>query len=694
MFCPNCGFSYDGTSKFCPQCGAMLPTDAQQVNQPVTPPAPQPDQNYYAAPQAQPEQNYYTAPQAQPEQNYYTAPQAQPEQNYYATPQAQPEQNYYTAPQAQPEQNYYTAPQAQPEQNYYTAPQAQPEAQDQPVQQPMYAQPAPFINEVEPQQIQHESPSEKTSTKKKFYKKPKFWIVTALIVALITVPVVLCVSMFGNFFMKLFASDESYAQYVHENAVEDVADDFSEIYAELKGNLSSSSVNGVQSYASQVDLDLEVGEKVLNILSKETGVDLSWAKKVSFKYNLVQNKGKMMYEVAVVLNNVDIISFDVILDFVDTHKMYITSKELIDKYISFPFPEDFSLEASNRLNQILSKLPSPAVMERLVNRYLGIIVEQFENVDKKNDTIEIGSVKANYEKYTVTIDANTISNIFKAVLKKAANDNDIKNILRSFESLLGDDLPTEGSLVQNFEQSLRFVPDMITPEMFGDIKFFYSFWVDGDGDIKGIEIDVDGNIISFVAPEKGKKSALELKISSANTGTISFSGESVVSDEKINGKYTLVFQGQEIITIDLIDYDEEANKYGIKEGAIEIAPSASIMNMLTSELVSNAVPAEIRGLLENGIKIRLESKAAGNGGVSIISILSGNDNLVSVSAGAEMKTPTDIKIPEESVDQSTITEPSDLGINLESVLTSLFIKLRLAGVPDEIFELIQNSIPQ
>ena len=611
MLCPNCGYSSEATTKFCPKCGALIQNDVQQSAPAVENP---------------------TMPGMSPQE-------IQPE-TQYAAPQMP------VTPQPAPTPNESNVPAQQ------------------------YA--------FQPQTL--EAPTAEPAKKKKFFKKPKFWLVTALVVAVIAVPAFIFSGYIGNFFVKTFSSDAGYTQHVHENAVEDLAENVTDLYGNLKTSLSSSSIDGGQNIANKIDLSLEASEKVLNLLSAYSGVDLSWAKKVSLEYVINVKNGKQQLEVSLVLNEVKLLTANAIIDTNDTKMIYITIDGIMDKYVSIPLPEEFMPQDMDEIMLILDKLPSPAVVERLINRYAGVAFEQIKNVEKTEDTLVVGNVKASYDKYTVNVDEKFVSNMVVAILKKAKNDKDIKSILNSIEELSTNPYQSKGFLVEGFNEFIEEGLEEFTSITPGNEVFFtYSFWVDGEGDIVGTRIDIAGGVISVIAPESGKKSAFEFKVIPPRGSGVIFSGDAVTSGGKKNGKYTLTVEGQDLITLELINFDTEAAEKGKFKGAIELAPSPAIM-----ELVEDELPSVIRSLISNDVRLRLEGATSVNTDKLTLSLVSGSESLISVSISATPLKPSNIYIPKDSISALLLKDPSQLGIDANKVLTDLISKLTQAGFPNDL----------
>ena len=231
----------------------------------------------------------------------------------------------------------------------------------------------------------------------------------------------------------------------------------------------------------------------------------------------------------------------------------------------------------------------------------------------------------------------------------------------------------------------------ISKDMFGDLEFEYSTWIDSKGEIVGIEFEYEGAKISVIAPESGKKSAIEIKIE-ANGQKVVFSGEGVTKGDKLNGEYDLVVFGQEVVTVNVTDYDKKKADDGYINGTFEIAPAKSIMNSITPMLSMYDVPEEISSLVTNGLKLKVVLTSDESKNAVSVSIVSGSDEMITFSANINYKEQQKVTIPSEYVDVSDEEALEELALNLdvEKIIATLKTNLKDAGVPSDILDLLET----
>ena len=115
-------------------------------------------------------------------------------------------------------------------------------------------------------------------------------------------------------------------------------------------------------------------------------------------------------------------------------------------------------------------------------------------------------------------------------------------------------------------------------------------------------------------------------------------------------EYDLVVFGQDIITVNVTDYDKKKAEEGYINGTFEIAPAKAIMDSITPMLSMNDVPEEISSLVTNGLKLKLVLTGDASKSAVAVSIVSGSDEMITFSANINFKDQQKVTIPSEYVD--------------------------------------------
>ena len=507
MICSNCGSQVPEGSKFCPVCGAKaaetLMNEAGQTVQNEMSAQTQPLDQY-----AQPQQQY-----AQPQQQY-----AQPQQQY-----AQPQQQY-----AQPQQQY-----AQPQQQY-----AQPQQQ--------YAQPQQYAQAYAPAAV----------AKNGLGTGVKVLIAVLSIVAVLGIVFAVFSSQIINFFKQMTMSD---AEYLQSKTLE-ATSDFTDLAALSYGKVASNEGAG-----AELTFDLELGDGLLNML-KLSGADFSWFKSVGGNVKASVTRGSAGGEMSVKLNENELLSATLTLE---NGKVYISVPDLTDKVAVIDVAalskamnggSSGSLDMSGVtevLKKITEALPDPEETEELIDRYVKVVVESIDNVEKTSDTYTVDQISQKASLYTAKITSVEAKKIAENVLKTLRDDADVKKIIEDLAEATGSKDLTYDNFKEEISNSL---------DKLDSIKFegaaYYKMWVNSSGEVLGTEFNVDSE--EFKAQIRGRsafdgdKFAYE-EIAVVNGQNILLVGGSgTKSGDRITGSFLVKFNEINMMTISCKDFEVES----------------------------------------------------------------------------------------------------------------------------------------
>ncbi len=565
----------------------------------------------------------------------------------------------------------------------------EPAAPQQPISEPVVEPVAPQQPVVEPvvNTVAPNQPKPKKAKKKGLIAI----IASVLVVALLGVGVAFNIDTIGNFFKKTFSSDEEYLQGQYEDKAEDLADKIGSTVGQIaSGEITKNAADG--------EIKLEVNPKLMNLLAKVVlgageELDLSWVKDVAISYDINLDGDKYSCNIGLKFNGVTIISADVIADVFDSKMAYVKLNGLLDKYIAVPLDIEDELgdmgEMKEMMEAVAEKLPDEKTIASIINRYVKVVLDQVEETEKEKDTLSVGDVEAKYEKYTIEVNSKLLANMLEAVLEEAKDDKELKDVIKNIASI-EEGVDTK-QVIEEFEEGIEYALDNISKDMFGDIEFEYTTWIDSKGEIVGLEFEYEGATISVIAPEDGKKSALEIKIVSGDQKIV-FSGEGVTKSDKLSGEYDLVVFGQEILTVTVTDYDTKKAEKGYINGTFEIAPAKAIMDSITPMLSTNDVPEDISSLITAGLKLKIKLTSDEKKSEIAVSIVSGSDDMITLLANLNFKEEQKVTVPSEYVDVEDEDALEGLAseLDVEKIINSFKSKFKEAGVPSDILDLLEN----
>ena len=740
MFCRQCGNRCEDGELFCGNCGAPL-TAPEEVAETVeqAEDAVQTQAEGFVQQGAQTEEvPQYAAPQYAAPQNsapQYNAPQYNAPQ--YGAPQ-------YGAPQYGAPQ--YGAPQ-------YGAPQyGAPQYGAQPQMNGFYA-----------------APQQPVKAKKKTGKKVLISIVSVLaaLALLVGLAFVIFPKQSKALFAKIFYSDEKNFKTIQSAELADKASEIAEDFENLKnfagGDKQAITNLNVKAYIEDYIFDL--------ITQNMEGIpDLGWLSEIGIDYATNTGDDVNAGIVKISLSGGEALSVDYRID-ADSGKIYVCIPELSDKFIEFElstvtdmfsgmfnfnipnfgfdgnddyddYDDDYdydydygydldigSYEEQAKLAvqaglKLLSSIPSDKV-ETLVNRYGNIIIDEIQNVEKKDETLEIEGVSEDLTTYVATISEKDSVRIRKAILESMKDDEDIKDIVKEVESTLKEFIDlTNGyesyedpydMMIDGIKQSLDNLKD---EEEYAtdETAIIYTIWVDGSGEVKGRSIDAPDyfgdleNAMYYKKVEADGKCAFEgkantdlvsnLPLPDALSGfelpdTVKIVGSGKEDGDKFTGDVYIYCESYgdeyQILKIECEDFNFEE----IKDGKLNGKAKFSVGDGLVDYIDENVNSYDASSMMQTLSQISLECDFESDGTEQNfdVSVLLLGQKLVRLEGGADNQSNSvKAEIPSNSKTVE-ITDTEDLLAWAKDFKTDSFInKLKSAGVPSDLCDQLKEAL--
>ena len=637
MFCPHCGNSLPDGARFCINCGSQVKPDAPAAVEQQVPP---PQQAW----QPQPQQTW----DPQPQQNWQ--PQ-QPQQSWDPQPQ-QPQQSW----DPQPQQTWQT-----PQQSWQPQPQQSWQSQQQARQEP-YAAPS-----VQPVPVTPKSKKKLTAI---LISAGAILVVAALILAFFT--------PLSNFFRRTVSSPESYYQYVEKRSsskLSDDAGDYYEAFVPAQETLSGRSLDA--------ELTLTLGDGLKQLLADSAQMDLDWFKDASVHVTSALGEDLGSANVDLSINGKQIINADGILDLEKLEllcRIPMFSSEyfrapLEDVGYMMPADLDELLESEefNQYQKILDAMPKDDQVRKLIERYSGLITKQIETVEKGEQTIEVQGVSQKCTKLTATIDNETMLKIVKAVGEELLEDKDVEKIVVNMASALGEMSGEEDADYgkEVYEEMLEKIRELLdeaenSEEEIDNVESVV--FVDNSGKVIGRVLQLQDNVLEYLRPEDGEKFGLRLNVIS-DYASFTLTGDGLDRSGKIFGNFVLEYEGEELATIEIEDFDKDGLKDGELKGAFTVTPSASL---LQSGSVDIPIP---------DLALRIEADCEEDKADLTISVLQ-KDN-VYLTLAAKIRLGHDdpsVKTAPQALDM----EEWSSSIDSENAMQELYDAFENAGVPEDV----------
>ena len=560
MNCSKCGHEITGNIKFCPKCGTPVEAAPEATDTPVEEVVETPEVE--AAPETPvveeaPEAEAPAAPETEENASLF-GDSTEPlfERNEGSIFEDAPVAENDVLGDAPTEE---LTPDAAP-----TAPAADPAMIQQPAYAPEYIPEAP---------------------KKKFNK---VWLIVIGAVILVGAIVAL---IFYNF-RAAFSSPKSLMKNALVGYVEDTFDE-NQAYYDLRAQTLKD--NGNQQV---VDATVTLDDGFRDLLDNYN-VDMDWLESAHIRMEVgSEGENSVGANIYGGVNGVDVVSL-LYLAQVDDKVFYMQLPELSKEYLGVDLSEvsddDMSsafasLDALSQMGQINSD-----DVKKLSVKYTKLVADELKDIDKDKDELEVDGVAADYYALTATIDQETAAAISVAVGEEVLEDQELKALMKiyfdyySSNPMLADSYDIGTTDFEDwYDDFLDDVEDMVK-EQKKNLKNFQKHhdgdlelaelivYINSKGDLKGIELtpeSADGKLYAYY-PEDGDEFGMEIGFTDGYDETI-ITGSGTKSHDVINGEFTVKSDGEDILEIEVIDYDEGAYEKGHLIGEFIVRPGNDV----------------------------------------------------------------------------------------------------------------------
>ena len=643
MFCKNCGKEIADGSKFCTQCGYRLDVTPDvpgvPAEQPAAPVAPVAEQPVVQEVPVTPVAPVAEQPVVQEAPVTPVAPMA--EQSVVQEVPVTPVAPVAEQPVVQEAPVTPVAPVAE-----QPVVQEVPVTPVAPVQQPVaQAAPVPPVAPVPAAPVAQEKP------KKKKTGKIVLAIVGAVVIA-VALLIVFNLSALANFAKKTFSSPDKYYQWVEMQNVKDASGLVSNVYGDAHDQLKN-----MFNMSSSGEIKFELGEAGQEMLSMSgfAGVDTSWFKDATIKFDSSLKDKAVQANMAFLLGKDQLASIDVIEDMKDGLAIYMAIPEISKTYLGVDMEEmsgmdmDVMTQYYEFIELIVGIIPNDAQVEKLINKYSEIALGCIDDVKmKEGRSLRAEGITEKCTELTVTIDADTLQKIAEAVIEELIKDKEVEKIIyKVCEGLAESDFEDLGmefdmdaeEVYESFLEGLEYAAD--STDEIGDYEFEFEMevYVDGKGNIRGRSFTIgdewDTVEFSVIAPHKGKNFGYKASII-YDGEEVAIAGTGKDSGKKISGEFAIQYNGASICDIIATDFNIDEIKKGYLSGNFVIKPSSGINRVIGMSSASSML-AEL--------EVEIDCKTSKKSGECVISVRTGEDEWGTLSVKTSQGSGKKVSIP-------------------------------------------------
>ncbi|MBR4732404.1 MAG: zinc-ribbon domain-containing protein [Lachnospiraceae bacterium] len=663
MFCLNCGKVIPDGAKFCAACGTPIQAEgvnapeAIKISEPVMPAEPV----IPAAPVA-PE-----APAAT-----YAAPEN------YAAPAS------YAAPES------YAVPES------YAAPVQEAPAPAAPVQ------PAPVAPSWSP------IPEEPQQSKKGGKGLGIVIAAVAAIVVLIGGIAFMARDKVSHAIHKTFDKPKDYYAYVEKKNLTALTNGTgAEAVTKVLDQIKSENV----SISETMKIRLGSRGKDFTALAKSAGVDLSWLDSVGISYTGTVKDTQMKLVFAPILNDVTIANAIMMLD-IKEGQAFASIPELSEKFVGISFGDAYSYEQmAEQMEQVYGMFeemakacPDAKEVEKLALKYYQIVIDQVEEMQKDKAKLEAGDVTQDCTQLTMELKSKDVQKIVSAVIKELKKDKDVKKMLEQFcDSMKDYDESIDSEEAYNqFIEGLEEVEAHV--EEIEIEKLVIEAYVDGDGKIIGRAITIKNNgetvSMKYGVARKGDKVGVEISVKTPDEDSdVSIVGNGTEKSNKFNGDFKLKVAGQNVLAVDVEDYDLKAAEKGEFAGSFTFKAGSDVnLKQLIQQAMSGSEDSPVYALVANlEPQIRISGNMTMDSHKLALTILDAGSEIISLEFEGSTGKGEDVSMPSSYIAISADGEYDEeelkdfvKSLNYKAILDNL----RKANLPEEWVSMAEQYIEQ
>ena len=537
--------------------------------------------------------------------------------------------------------------------------------------------------------------TEEVPAKKK--KKAPKWVLPAAIAGVLAVVVaVVCIFLFGNSSANL--SGQDHLKKVETEALNGYVDSLTQLYGNFIGNVS----NGQSMPAGSGDINVSVrlGDDLKDILEMYTGgeIDLSWLNEIAMKMKTDTYEDLQKLDVELLLSNKEIIVVSAVLDWAE-ECLYLGVPNLNDTYLEMDLD---ALGVMDQMEEYLGTmqsmmaydgdLPDAATVNALLDKYVGVILNNLPKVDKESDKVSLGGLEQKCYVLTLEINQQDLMKIAKALLETAKDDDQLLDVIESFSDYYNEMMEaqmdnygygygwTYVDFAEEFEDAVDYALEMFEDididDLDDDTLFELVTYVDNKDNIIGqtLEIDAADVELSYLTVTEGKDFRFE-----AMLGMVEIEGKGTVSNNILNGEYVLSVDGDEYLEVNVQNFDQKKWENGELVGKFILTPTEDMMDQLDTYIGAD-------------LSLSLDVNMTNTTAMMDVEVMIDGLMMVGVKMEVTSREGQKVTIPSNTVSGMDQEDLMDWVLDFD--FDKIIDNLDAAGIPNEYLDMLEDVLDQ
>lgn len=508
---------------------------------------------------------------------------------------------------------------------------------------------------------------------------------------------------------------------------QDMVDGSTKLYGQLLNSMGGNSAASGDGMGVEMGVSVTLGEDLKDTIGWMLAMygmesDLEWLKNVEMTMASYTEDDMMQSIMAAKLNGKQIVSMDMIMDMAN-NMVYMGMPELNDQYLGMEMDMSDMVQANASMKDMMAEmaqyadqLPTEQELNAVMTKYLNVALEALGEPTVTTEKLSHGGVSQNVTVSTYTIRYSDVIAISEQVLKAAQNDKDLEKVLDKFSKVYNEsgaqqaaEMGTTWENVDLYEEMVAGIPealgaiaqqkDALTEDL--DLMIFTTY-TDGDTQV-GFKVvhqavvdytyeeefdAISDTYITTYIPVYGEVESYYYGlrdgsdtafVMSMGNGEMRLEGTGTEKNNLANGIYTLIAMDEEVMDIEVVNFDTNALRQGSLKGTLRLIPSEDLMNSAAgmSAFISEPV-------------IELVMDVEADCATVSMNLLDDDDLFISMTFSMRVVSDADIKVPTDYVEGDDETAMQMWLMNMD--LDELLENLKKAGVPNDWMEMLEDSM--
>ena len=466
---------------------------------------------------------------------------------------------------------------------------------------------------------------------------------------------------------------------------------------ELLSQVDSISSNIIGADQSDITRDLsvsfELSNELISMLASTADMDFSWLNDISVNLSQICNNDMISLALALKSKGADVISANGIAD-LESGDLYFAIPALTSAYLNLNLndlmenTDSAAISAPALLLSGIDQLNIDTEMViNIVNRYYGMIIDAFENVEyNKKGNITIGDISQKCIVYTAQMSRRDVHDLTVKILEQAKTDKDIKafvidcanySISQGIIDMTAEEAYAE--VIKSIDEAIDAVQKAIKSEEKPDTPaLIWTSYMTKKAEVLATSIefveDTNDSYTVFWGKLQDKKNiSSEIWLIEENVKTFEINGDLVNDNGLLSGVYEFSAEGEKTVSIELESINKEKLDQGFINGTVIVYPESGIADELP----------DLGGLSLSSISLKLDINHSSDSFKVKASILNNNAPYLSIILENKAGTGTAINVPE-----NTTTDVFSWFLGFDT--TSFLDNITSSGIPTEVVEAIVN----